>query len=290
MWCTTVFHQQLNHMSISISIYLCMCTQSCPTLCSLVDCSWPGSSVHGIFQEWILGGMPFPPSGNLPDPGIKPASSVPCALTGRFYTTEPSGKTYLSIPSISIALPILMMFIQPHSVINPSRYIYHDGCCSVFLSCSLTLCNPMDCSKPGFSVHHHLLELDDAIQPSDPLSSPFPPLFNLYQHHGLFQWVGTSCQVANVLELQHQSFQWIFRIHFLWDRLGWSPATQGTLKSLLQHHSSKVSIIWHSAFFMSSQLLLNSAFLSTLTSIHDYCKNNSFDLRDLCWQNNVYAF
>ena len=58
-----------------------------------------------------------------------------------------------------------------------------------------TLCDPMDCSTPGFPVHHQLLELaqtqihrvGDAIQPSHPLSSPSPPAFNLSQHQGLFQ-------------------------------------------------------------------------------------------------------
>ena len=81
------------------------------------------------------------------------------------------------------------------------------------LSC-VRLCNPMDCSTPGFPVHHQLLELTqthvhrvgDAIQPSHPLSSP-SPAFNLSQHQGLFQWVSSSHQVAKVLEfqLQHQS-------------------------------------------------------------------------------------
>ena len=78
------------------------------------------------------------------------------------------------------------------------------------------LCNPMDCSTPGFPVHHQLLELahvhrvSDAIQSSHPLSSPSPPTFNLSQHQGFFQWVNSSHQVAKVLEfqLQHQSFQW----------------------------------------------------------------------------------
>ena len=86
----------------------------------------------------------------------------------------------------------------------------------VIQSCP-TLCNPMDCSTPGFPVHHQLLELTqthvhpvgDAIQPSHPLSSPSPPAFNLSQHQGLFQGVSSSHQVAKVLELhlQHQSFQ-----------------------------------------------------------------------------------
>jgi len=84
-----------------------------------------------------------------------------------------------------------------------------------------TLCDSMDCSMPGFPVHHQLLDLaqthvhwvSDAIQPSHPLSSPSPSTFNLSQHQGLFKWVNSSHEVAKVLELQlqHQSFQWIFR-------------------------------------------------------------------------------
>ena len=59
--------------------------------------------------------------------------------------------------------------------------------------------------------------VSDTIQPSHPLSSPYPPAYNLSQHQGLFQWVSSSHQVAKVLEfqLQHQSFQWIFRTDFL---------------------------------------------------------------------------
>ena len=85
---------------------------------------------------------------------------------------------------------------------------------SVAQSCP-TLCDPMDCSTPGFPVHHQLPELaqthvhqvGDAIQPSHPLSSPSPPTFNLSQRQDLFQGVSSSHQVAKVLELQHQSFQ-----------------------------------------------------------------------------------
>ena len=79
-----------------------------------------------------------------------------------------------------------------------------------------TLCNPLDCSTPGFPVHFQLLELaqthvhqvSDAIQPSYRLSSPFPT-FNLSQHQGLFKCVSSSHQMAKVLEFQfqHQSFQ-----------------------------------------------------------------------------------
>ena len=129
---------------------------------------------------------------------------------------------------------------------------------SVIQSCP-TLCDPMDRSTPGLPVHHQLLELTltyvhwvgDAIQPSHLLPSPSPPAFNLSRHQGLFKWVSSSHQVAKVLEfqLQHQSFQWIFRTDFLGNQFDF-PAVQGTLKSLLQCHSSKASILRHSAFFI----------------------------------------
>ena len=118
----------------------------------------------------------------------------------------------------------------------------------------------MDCSMPGFPVHHQLLELaqthvnwiDDAIQPSHPLSSPSLPAFNLSQHQGLFRWVSSSPQVAEELERQpqHQSFQWYSGLISF--RIGWLDllAVKGTLKSLFQHHSSKASILWLSAFFI----------------------------------------
>ena len=87
---------------------------------------------------------------------------------------------------------------------------------SVAQSC-LTLCDPMNCSMTGLPVHHQLLEftqthvhrVGDAIQPSQPLSSPSSPAFNLSQHQGLSKSVSSSHQVARVLEfqLQHQSFQ-----------------------------------------------------------------------------------
>ena len=95
---------------------------------------------------------------------------------------------------------------------------------SVAQLCS-TLWDPMDCSTPGLPVHRHLLAftqthvhcVGDAIQPSHPLSSPSPPSVNLSQHQGFFQWGSSLHQVAKVLEfqLQHQSFQWIFRTDFL---------------------------------------------------------------------------
>ena len=129
---------------------------------------------------------------------------------------------------------------------------------SVTHSC-LTLCDLMDCSTPGFPAHHQLLEftqshvhrVGDAIRPAHPLSFPSPPVFNLSQHQGLFQRVSSSHQKTKVWSFtfsinpsNEYSGLISFRIHWL-DLL----AIQGTLKSLLQHHSSKASILWHSAFF-----------------------------------------
>ena len=106
---------------------------------------------------------------------------------------------------------------------------------SSFPQLCLTLCNPMDCSTPVFSVHYQLLELaqthvhwvSDDIQPSHPLSSSSPPAFNLSQHQGFFQWVSSLHQVAKVLEfqLQHQSFQWIFSTDFLQDVPVWTSSS-----------------------------------------------------------------
>ena len=63
----------------------CVCAQSCWTLCDPIDSCLPGSSVHMIFQTRILGGLPFPPPGELPYPGIEPVTP---ALPGRFFTTS----------------------------------------------------------------------------------------------------------------------------------------------------------------------------------------------------------
>ena len=125
---------------------------------------------------------------------------------------------------------------------------------SVTQSCP-TLCKPIDCSFP---VHHqlqeptqtHVHQVGDAIQPSHPPSSPSPPTFNPSQHQGLFQWV------LRIRWPKYWSFSFSISpsneysglISF---RMDWLDllAVHRTLKSLLQHHSSKISILWCSAFF-----------------------------------------
>ena len=104
---------------------------------------------------------------------------------------------------------------------------------------------------------------------SHPLLPPSPFAFNLSLHQGLFQWVGSSHQAARVLELQlqHQSFQWIFRVDFLYDWLVWSPCSQ--MDSL---ESSSVP-----KFQNINPLVLSLIYGPALTSVHDYWKNHSLD-------------
>ena len=140
---------------------------------------------------------------------------------------------------------------------------------SVAQSCP-TLSGSMDRRKPGFLVHHQLLELaqthvhwvSDAIQPSHLLSSPSPAL-NLSQHQGLF--------TESVLRIRWPKY-WSFSFSvspsndysgLISFRINWFDllAVQGRLKSLLQHHSSKASILWHSAFFIFFDTLTPSLIL-----------------------------
>ena len=164
-----------------------------------MDCSLPGSSVHGVFQEIILEwvAISFSRGSSLPRDGNR----VSCIIGRRF--TVWAKRTSVQFSSVAQSCP--------------------------------TSCNPMNRSTLGLPIHHQLPEftqthvhrVGDAIQPSHPLSSPSPPAPNPSQHQGLFQWVNSSHQVAKVLEfqLQHQSFQWTPRTDLLQDRLVGSPCS-----------------------------------------------------------------
>ena len=129
---------------------------------------------------------------------------------------------------------------------------------SVAQSC-LTLCDPMNRSTPGLPVHHQLPEftqthvhwVGDAIQPSHPLSFPSPPALNLSQHQGLFKWVSSLHQVAKALEFHFSISPSKEHPGLISIRMDWLDllAVQGTFKSLLQHHSSKASVLQCWAFF-----------------------------------------
>ena len=124
----------------------------------------------------------------------------------------------------------------------------------------LTLCDPMDCSMPGFLVHHQLLEptqthvhcISDDIQPSHPLSSPSPPAFKLSQHQGLFQWELALCI------RWPRSWSFSFSISpsseysgLISLRMDWCDllAVWGTLKSFSSVSSQLITWVFWSSFF-----------------------------------------
>ena len=117
----------------------------------------------------------------------------------------------------------------------------------------------MNCSTPGFPVlqqlpepaQTHVHHIPDAIQPSHPLLSPSPPTFRLSQHQGLFQWV-----ILHIRWPKYWSFNFSISASneysgLIFFRINWLDllVVQGTLKSF-EHHSSKESILWRSAFFI----------------------------------------
>ena len=144
---------------------------------------------------------------------------------------------------------------------------FHDGCCGSVTQAYPTLCEPMDCTTPGLlSCLHHPPELaqthvhwfSDAIQPSHPWSSP-SPAFNLSQHQVFFQWVSSLHKVAKVLEFQHQSFQWTFRIDFLSNWLVWSSCSpRGSQQSSPTPYLNSIN-----------SSVLSFLYGPTFTAIHD---------------------
>ena len=124
----------------------------------------------------------------------------------------------------------------------------------------------MDCSTPSLPVLHYLPEfaqihvhwISDAIQPYQPLSSPSPTAFNLSLQQGLFQWVALCIRCSKywsfIFSISSSSeYSGLISFWIDWFDL---LADQGTLRSLLQHHSSKASILQCSAFFMIQLIYL----------------------------------
>ena len=178
-------------MLFPVELHCCYClvAKSCPLFAAPWSITRQAPLSMGFPTQEYWRGLLFPSPGDLLDCEVEPASPASPPSAGTFFTTEP-----------------------------PVQFS------SVAQSCP-TLCDPMNCGTPGLPVHHQLPEftqthvhrVGDAIQPSHPLSSPSPPAFKLSQHQSLFKWVSSSHQVAKVLEfqLQHQSFQWIFRTDLL---------------------------------------------------------------------------
>ena len=186
----------------SILYFVCVCaclfTQSfLVTKSDPMGCSPPDSSVHGIFQQDYKSGLPFPTPGELPVPRMEPhfLCLLHCRLIFYCWVTYVEGFR-------NTDLSALMKGDEQ----NRWRKVQF----SLATQLCLLLCDPMDCRTPGFLVHHQLPELvqtnvhwaGDAIQPFHPLLSPSPPAFNLSKQQGLFWWVSSSHQVANILEFQ----------------------------------------------------------------------------------------
>ena len=153
-------------------------------------------------------------------------------------------------------------------------------CCSVAQLCP-TLWGPKDCSTPGFPVLYYLPEfvqthahwVGDAVQPSHPLAPlPFRP--SLFPSITVF----SSGLAVCIRGPEYWSFSFSISPSseysgLIFFRMDWFDlAVQGTLKSLLPHHSGKASVLQCSVFFMGP----------THISIHDYWKKHSFDYMDLC--------
>ena len=145
---------------------------------------------------------------------------------------------------------------SPASQIPSPCLLLEQSFSSVAQSCQ-TLCDPMKRSTPGLPVYHQLLDsiqihvhqVGDAIQPSHPLSSSSPPALNLPQHQGLFKWVSSCIRWPKYWSFSFNISPSNEHPGLISFRMDWLDL-QGTLKSLLQHHSSKASILQLSAFFI----------------------------------------
>ena len=126
----------------------------------------------------------------------------------------------------------------------------------------------------------HAYQVSDAIQPSHPLltpsPAPIPPSIRVFSNESTLHMRWPKYWTFSFSTSPSNEHPGLISFRMDWLDL---LAVQGTLKSLLQHHSSKASILRHSAFFTVQ-----------LTSIHDHWKNHSLDQTDLCWQSNVSAF
>ena len=158
----------------------------------------------------------------------------------------------------SLATQFKSIYSTVLSLIFRPAFTYMHQLSSVVQWCP-NVCDPMDCSTPGLPVQQqhpeptqtHVHHVSDAFQQSHPLLSPSPPAFNLSQYQGLFQLVlpirWPKYQSFSFSISLSKEYSGLFSFRIDWLNL---PAVQGTLKSLLQHHRSKISVLWHSAFFI----------------------------------------
>ena len=194
-----------------------------------------------------------------------PLSTVPCRL---LCTPEGDASCRRWSWESTWLGALWMCFVHPATDMELTHQ-----CSSVAQLCP-TLCDPMDCSTQGLTVHHQLLEfiqthvhwVSDAIQPFHPLSAPSPPAFNLSQHQSLFQRVGSLHQVAkasasaSLLPMNIQD----------WSPLGLMVGSPCSPRD--SQESSPTPQIKR-----SNSLELSFLYSPPLTSIHDHWKNHHFD-------------
>ena len=226
LWPNGLQHARLPWPSPSPGVSSNSCPLSCwchPTVSSSVipffSCLqfFPASESSPVSWLFALGGQRIETSALASVLPINSQSSFPLGLNG-LLAVQGTVKSLLQHHSQKASILQHSLFFNCLVVTSIHQF-------SSVAQSSPTLWDPMDCSIPGLPVHHQLVEftqthahwVSDAFQPSHPLPSPSPPACNLSQHQGHFQWVSSSHQVAKVLEfqLQHQSFQWIFRTDLL---------------------------------------------------------------------------
>ena len=197
-------------------VYVCLVTQSCLTLCDPTDCSLPGSSVNGILQARILEWVAVPSSRGSSQPRDwtqvfhNAGRFSPRWATREVHKSNKQKRALISATkwkafiekrvgarsSVRFSHSVIWLFATPWTAV-------HQASLSITTSWSL--------------LKLMFIKLLMPSNPSQSLLSASPPAFSLSQHQGIFHWVSSSHQVAKVLEfqLQHQSFQWIFRTDFL---------------------------------------------------------------------------
>ena len=235
---------------------------------------------EGIVDVWERGQIPSRPSLfqkiNLSNAGRMPGRA---GLQGRWWWRQTGWEDQMRAHNAdSVGAPSISLESQHFTVLWLTWHHWHLCCCSSVTQLCLIFCDLMDCSTSGFPVLHYLLEFAqthvhwvyDVNQPSHPLSpllrlpSNFPSI-RVFSNESALQIRWPKYWSFSISSSNEYSGLISFRID--WFDL---PAVQRTLKSLLQHHSSKNG--------------------PTLTSVHDYWKNQSFDYMDLCWQSDISAF
>ena len=168
---------------------------------------------HDLSQSSSIFHVPIPQKRHWHCLKLRPSPSIFRACS-KSISGQPSSMAHHPTLHSQLFLTVLMLFSLP--VISNSLW-------------------PHGLKHAGFPVPHHLPKcaqvhvhcISNAIQPSHPLTPSSPSALNLSQHEGLFQWVGCSHQMTKILELQHQSFQQVFRADFPSYWLVWSPCCPG---------------------------------------------------------------